>query len=31
MVFVPNETGGAVMCFFDGTNWRRMTDRAIAS
>lgn len=29
--FVPNEAGGAVLAFFDGTNWRRVTDRAIVS
>jgi|GEM_PF-5595163 hypothetical protein len=28
---VSNETGGDVPCFSDGTNWRRCTDRAIAS
>lgn len=31
MVYVSDETGGAVPCFSDGTNWRRVTDRAIAS
>ena len=31
MVYCTNETGGAVPVFFDGTNWRRVTDRAIAS
>lgn len=30
-LFVPDETGGAVPCFSDGTNWRRCTDRTIAS
>lgn len=30
-VFVTNETGGAVMAFSDGTNWRRVTDRALIS
>jgi hypothetical protein len=29
--FCTNETGGAVTVFHDGTNWRRCTDRAIAS
>lgn len=29
--FVTDETGGAVPAFFDGTNWRRVTDRAIVS
>lgn len=29
MIYVSNETGGPVMAFSDGTNWRRMTDRAV--
>jgi len=31
MVFVSDETDGAVLAFSDGTNWRRTTDRAIVS
>ena len=31
MVYVSNETGGSVMAFSDGTNWRRVTDRAVIS
>lgn len=31
MIFVSNEAGGAVMAFSDGTNWLRVTDRAIVS
>lgn len=31
VVYVPDETGGAVIAFSDGTNWRRVTDRAIVS
>jgi hypothetical protein len=31
MVYVSNETGGAVMAFSDGTNWRRVTDRAVVT
>lgn len=31
MIYVSNETGGAVPAFSDGTNWRRITDRAIVS
>lgn len=31
MVIVTNESGGAVPAFSDGTNWRRVTDRAIVS
>ena len=31
MVYCTNEASGAVPVFYDGTNWRRMTDRAIAS
>lgn len=30
-IYVSNETGGAVTAFSDGTNWRRVTDRAIIS
>ena len=31
MIYVSNESGGAVPAFFDGTNWRRVTDRAIVT
>jgi phage baseplate assembly protein gpV len=31
MIFVSNETGGATMAFYDGTNWRRIQDRAVIS
>ena len=31
LIFVTNETGGSVPAFSDGTNWRRVTDRAIVS
>ena len=31
VVFISDETGGAVLAFSDGTNWRRVTDRAIIS
>ncbi len=31
MIFVSDETGGATMAFYDGTNWRRLQDRAIIS
>ena len=31
IIFVSNESGGAVMAFSDGTNWRRFTDRVIVS
>jgi hypothetical protein len=31
MIYVTNETGGAVPAFSDGTNWRRVTDRAIVT
>lgn len=30
-VYVNDETGGAVPAFWDGTNWRRVTDRAVVS
>ena len=31
MAYCSNETGGATIVFYDGTNWRRVQDRAIAS
>jgi hypothetical protein len=31
VAYVSNETGGAVLAFSDGTNWRRVTDRAVVS
>jgi len=31
MVMVTDESGGVVPAFSDGTNWRRVTDRAIIS
>lgn len=31
MIMVTDETGGYVPAFYDGTNWRRVTDRAIVS
>lgn len=31
LVMVSDETGGKVPAFSDGTNWRRVTDRAIIS
>ncbi len=31
LVYVSNEAGGAVLAFSDGTNWRRVTDRAVVS
>lgn len=31
MIYVSDETGGAVVAFSDGTNWRRVTDRAVVS
>ena len=30
-IYVSNEIGGAIPAFSDGTNWRRVTDRAIIS
>lgn len=30
-VYVSDETGGAVLAFSDGTDWRRSTDRAVVS
>ncbi len=31
LIYVSDEVGGAVIAFSDGTNWRRLTDRAIVS
>ena len=31
LVYISDETGGAVVAFSDGTDWRRVTDRAIAA
>lgn len=31
MIYVSNESGGAVPAFSDGTNWRRVTDRVVVS
>ena len=31
MIFVSDETGGATMAFYDGSNWRRTQDRAVIS
>ena len=31
MIFVSNETGGATMAFYDGSDWRRIQDRAVIS
>ena len=31
LIFVSDESGGSVPAFSDGTNWRRVTDRAIVT
>jgi hypothetical protein len=31
LIYVTDETGGAIPAFADGTNWRRVTDRTIVS
>ena len=31
LIYVSDEAGGAVPAFSDGTNWRRLTDRAVVS
>jgi hypothetical protein len=31
MIYVSDEVGGAVIAFSDGTNWRRVTDRAVVA
>lgn len=30
-IYVSNESGGGTVCFSDGTNWRRLSDRAVIS
>lgn len=30
-IYVTDDTGGAVVAFSDGTNWRRVTDRNVIS
>jgi hypothetical protein len=31
MIYVSDESGGAILAFSDGTDWRRVSDRAIVS
>ena len=31
VIFVSDESGGATLAFSDGTNWRRVQDRAVVS
>jgi len=31
LIFVSDESGGAVPAFSDGTDWRRVTDRVVVS
>lgn len=31
LIYVSDETGGAIPAFSDGTNWRRVSDRAIVA
>ena len=31
LIYVSDETGGATAAISDGTNWRRMQDRAVVS
>ncbi len=31
MIYVQDETGGATMAFSDGSDWRRVQDRAVIS
>jgi hypothetical protein len=31
LIYVSDEAGGAVVAFSDGTDWRRVTDRAVVS
>lgn len=30
-IYVSDESGGATLAYWDGTNWRRVTDRAIVT
>jgi predicted Rdx family selenoprotein len=31
LIYVSDEAGGAIPAFNDGTDWRRVTDRAVVS
>lgn len=31
LIYISDESGGAVPAFSDGVNWRRCTDRAVVS
>ena len=31
VIYVSDESGGAVLAFADGSNWRRATDRVVVS
>ena len=31
IIYVSDETGGSVLAFSDGTDWRRSTDRAVVA
>lgn len=31
IIYVPDETDGAVLAFSDGANWLRVTDRSVVS
>ncbi len=31
MIYVSNESGGSIPAFSDGTDWRRVSDRAVIS
>jgi hypothetical protein len=31
LIYVPDASGGAVVAFSDGADWRRVTDRAVVS
>lgn len=31
VIYVSNEAGGATLAFSDGTDWRRVQDRAVVS
>ena len=31
LVYITNEAGGPTIAFYDGTDWRRVQDRAVVS
>jgi hypothetical protein len=31
LIYVSDESGGAILAFYDGSDWRRVTDRNVVS